>query len=51
MLQILMNMRLLQFFVDEMRLFSCFVDEIMVFAEYMSECSSDGDEKQVIRET
>ena len=43
--EILTNMRLLQFFVDELRLFSCFVDEIMVFAEYMSEYSSAGDEK------
>ena len=43
--QILTNMRLLQFFVDELRLFSCFVDEIMVFVEYMSEYLSDGDEK------
>ena len=43
--QILTNMRLLQFFVEEMRLFSCFVDEIMVFAEYISKYPSNGDEK------
>ena len=51
MLQILMNMRVLQFFVDEMRQFSCFVDEIMVLGDFMSKYPSDGDEKQVVRET